>query len=150
MKHRNLRIAWSVACGIAAVLLVALWMRSYWVEDFCEWSSQSKNYGVFSDNGRLSLQRAEFIAMQFDFQYGEISASEGMNSSTAPSAFGASLNAWESGWFASISYAWGLPILGVAAMCPWFPWSKRLGLRSLLIATTLVAVGLGAVAYFAH
>jgi hypothetical protein len=29
MKHRKLRIAWSVAWGLAAVLLVALWVRSY-------------------------------------------------------------------------------------------------------------------------
>ena len=30
MKYRKLRIAWSVGCGIACVLLVVLWMRSYW------------------------------------------------------------------------------------------------------------------------
>ena len=29
MRFRKLRIAWSVACGIAAVLLIALWVRSY-------------------------------------------------------------------------------------------------------------------------
>ncbi len=29
MKHRKLRIAWSVAWGIAGVLLIALWVRSY-------------------------------------------------------------------------------------------------------------------------
>ena len=34
MKHRKLRIAWSVAWGIAAVMLIALWVRSYWWRDF--------------------------------------------------------------------------------------------------------------------
>src|SRR5689334_2253638 len=29
MKFRKLRIAWSVACGVACVLLIALWVRSY-------------------------------------------------------------------------------------------------------------------------
>src|SRR3954471_15715319 len=29
MKYRNLRIAWSVGCGIACVLLVVLWAFSY-------------------------------------------------------------------------------------------------------------------------
>ena len=29
IKHRRLRIAWSVAWGVVAVLLVALWVRSY-------------------------------------------------------------------------------------------------------------------------
>ena len=33
MKHRALRIAWSVAWGIVAVLLVALWGRSYYSRD---------------------------------------------------------------------------------------------------------------------
>jgi hypothetical protein len=30
MRFRKLRIAWSVACGIACVLLIALWVRSFW------------------------------------------------------------------------------------------------------------------------
>ena len=29
MKYRKLRIAWSVGCGFACVLLIALWVRSY-------------------------------------------------------------------------------------------------------------------------
>src|SRR4051794_7311826 len=33
MKYRKLRIAWSVTWGIAAVLLIALWVRSYWIVD---------------------------------------------------------------------------------------------------------------------
>jgi hypothetical protein len=42
MKHRTLRIAWSVAWGILCLLLIALWLRSYWWRD---------NYG-FSFFGR--------------------------------------------------------------------------------------------------
>src|SRR3954469_7954745 len=30
MKHRKLRIAWSVAWGVVTVLLVTLWAQSYW------------------------------------------------------------------------------------------------------------------------
>ncbi len=30
MKFRKLRIAWSVICGIVCLLLVLLWVRSYW------------------------------------------------------------------------------------------------------------------------
>src|SRR5262245_49759636 len=33
LKFRKLRIAWSVACGLLAVLLCVLWVRSYWVID---------------------------------------------------------------------------------------------------------------------
>src|SRR5438105_1666000 len=31
MRFRKLRIAWSVFWGLAAVLLIALWVRSYWI-----------------------------------------------------------------------------------------------------------------------
>ena len=33
MRFRKLRIAWSVACLIACVLLIVLWVRSYWWVD---------------------------------------------------------------------------------------------------------------------
>src|SRR5262245_51700856 len=36
MKYRNLRIAWSVAWGLLAVLLCVLWVRSYWKLDILE------------------------------------------------------------------------------------------------------------------
>jgi len=36
MKYRYLRIAFSVTCGIACVLLVVLWVRSYWSVDMEE------------------------------------------------------------------------------------------------------------------
>src|SRR3954469_25199078 len=33
MKYRKLRIAWSVGWGVSAVLLMALWVRSYFIRD---------------------------------------------------------------------------------------------------------------------
>ena len=33
MRFRKLRIAWSVVWGLAAVLLIVLWVRSYWWHD---------------------------------------------------------------------------------------------------------------------
>ena len=33
MRYRKLRIAWSVAWGLLAVILIALWVRSYWWMD---------------------------------------------------------------------------------------------------------------------
>ena len=37
MRFRKLRIAWSVGCGILCVLLIVLWVRSYWWRP-CYWS----------------------------------------------------------------------------------------------------------------
>src|SRR4051794_35271833 len=33
MKFRKLRIAWSAFCGLACILLLVLWLRSYWLFD---------------------------------------------------------------------------------------------------------------------
>jgi hypothetical protein len=143
MLRRLLNIA-SIVCLVLCVALMGMWVRSYWVEDFCEWSSQTRNYGMFSDNGRVGLQRAEFFAGQFVFHFGELPARDAINSSfVAQSKLGMSLATWQHGWFASISYAWVLLILGVAATSPWLPWSNRFSLRTLLVATTVLAVVLG-------
>ena len=40
-------------------------------------------------------------------------------------------------------------LIGSLAAVPWIKWSKRFSLRTLLIATTLVAVLLGAIIYAA-
>src|SRR3954449_8237078 len=34
MRFRKLRITWSVLWGLACVLLIVLWVRSYWWKDF--------------------------------------------------------------------------------------------------------------------
>ena len=45
-----------------------------------------------------------------------------------------------------------LPCLAAAtiALLPWLKWSKRFSLRTLLIATTLVAVALGLIVWAAR
>src|SRR3954451_7738148 len=63
MKFRKLRIAWSVFWGVAAVLLIALWVRSYWWSDVlwmvrptCDARADSVNGGttisIFFDSER--------------------------------------------------------------------------------------------------
>jgi hypothetical protein len=54
---------------------------------------------------------------------------------------------WSSGGGYSVSGPDWLIVLGCVA-APWIKWSSRFSLRTLLIATTLVAVGLGIVAMF--
>ena len=55
MKFRKLRIAWSVGCGIACVLLAVLWVRSYWIADTLfrgrETSTESFNMSLSSSRG---------------------------------------------------------------------------------------------------
>jgi hypothetical protein len=51
MRFRKLRIAWSVLWGLAAVLLIALWVRSYHHVDIVR--SEGIRAGAISVRGQL-------------------------------------------------------------------------------------------------
>ncbi len=58
MKHRKLRIAWSVAWGVLAVLLIALWVRSYWWVDSIDIHISESTHACLGDlPGVIELQR---------------------------------------------------------------------------------------------
>jgi hypothetical protein len=158
MKHRKLRIAWSVAWGVVAVLLIALWVRSD--------THRDEAAAPFGGNRRVVIQSL----------YGEIECvftispwypvsewrlrSESTSITIPPTlyledettthitGFGFSW-AFSSGeylavgvpyWFAMI---WSLAL----ATASWICWSKRFSLRTLLIATSLIAVALGLIVW---
>jgi hypothetical protein len=113
MRFRKLRIAWSVFCGIACVLLIVLWVRSY-SGTYEGWHTLTRfpngpTYFYDSFEGRLRITTPQY---------------------------------WEARAF-SISH-WMCVTVFVGLVClPWLRWSNRFSLRTLLIATTLVAVVLG-------
>jgi hypothetical protein len=53
MRFRDLRIAWSATCLIASVLLIGLWMRSYWHDDVVCYFHGTHCVGVESLRGHL-------------------------------------------------------------------------------------------------
>src|SRR5690349_13539570 len=55
MKFRKLRIAWSVFWGLACVLLVVLWVRSYWCADTVSINTLWRGWAadITSFDGRL-------------------------------------------------------------------------------------------------
>jgi hypothetical protein len=56
MRFRKLRIAWSVLCAIACVLLIALWLWSYWRKDTLHRQREGMYYiSLVSVDGRLIL-----------------------------------------------------------------------------------------------
>ena len=52
MRSRKLRIAWSVWWGVAAVLAIMLWARSYWIADWL----LGGNVNVMSVRGHLRFR----------------------------------------------------------------------------------------------
>ena len=144
MKYRKIRIAWSVAWGLLAVLLCVLWVRSYWQEQLIKTSEA--NLRVFAS------------------RYGGLS----MNAISVP--IPPSQSGWEPGWvyksqplpknyyspawqvdFGQVTTIVSFPhwlivlVFAVTAAVLWLPY--RFSLRTLLIGMTLVAALLGTVVW---
>src|SRR5689334_15680121 len=131
MKYRKLRIAWSVVWGVVAMLLVVLWVRSYWWYD---WADNK----VCSMNGKLWI-REQFILT------GRTSLHPLRN--PGPARFGVSSLSAQKYNLNSIGAGFALPywlLLVLFSLFATLSWLRlRFSLRTVLIVTTLVAVGLG-------
>jgi hypothetical protein len=168
MRFRKLRIAWSVGCAIACVLMIVLWVRS---NSYCDsWTRTGtgipKRIDLQSWRGRILLlvhpsqappsrdelhkwilrttpsaeweERVEAAARLGDL----VSPPKVISLTTTQGAW----QIWATDWLL-------LLLSATIAFIPWIrilPWPKRFSLRTLLIATTLVAVALGLVIYAAR
>jgi hypothetical protein len=149
MRFRKLRIAWSVGCSLACLLLIVLWVRSYWTSYFFRSMNSIVCVACDSNLGEIecSFWRAgqapfplvannlEFDSYKPQQQPECVGESVGLSETQMP--MGEHLwDAWFPHWFASI-------VAVIFAATPWIRWSNRFSLRTLLFATTLVAVLLG-------
>ena len=57
MKFRYLRIAFSVLCGVGCVLLIVMWVRSYWWNDGISGTNGSAFTRILTVQGNIYLQR---------------------------------------------------------------------------------------------
>jgi hypothetical protein len=159
VRFRKLRIAWSSGCAIACLLLIVLWVRSYSYLDFCT-----------SPLGSLHFQtvggRAVFFALPDQPNW--TAGSRPMETVSPRMALRQPCAGWPTSddpprgllGFAiykqyGLNPAVSAPIwflVMVAVALGWLPWiadARRFSLRTLLIATTLVAVVLGLAVYAA-
>ena len=145
MRFRKLRIAWSVLWGIVAVLLCVLWVRSYWyADDLVVTLTKVHQLELQSVPGRC----IGFIA----YAPSRPIRSFARYSSTAPESAAhtfAHHGILGGDWTMSTAWAAHGLIAAIAAMFAVAPWSRhvRFSLRTLLIATTLVAVVLGMIVW---
>jgi hypothetical protein len=141
MRFRKLRIAWSVGCGIVCVLLIVLWVRSYWRTDILPIRS---NRAVMSAQAKIltvAINQTPTNSPQFFFSTKQVLP----------------LNPFKHSFLGfgyepmpivpAVSVPYWAPILLAAVFggAPWLRW--RFSLRTLLIATTLVAVVLGLIVW---
>jgi hypothetical protein len=154
MKYRYLRIAFSVTCGIACVLLVVLWVRSFHAKDSmrgCIAGSKLHMY-LSTLKGEIALSFDEWRGNPHPWIFESKSNLENM-SSVLPSVTGKPPLSWlgfrwyfkPNLWAIIFPYWFAVLLPASVASLPWLRW--QFSLRTLLIATTLVAVVLGLIVY---
>jgi hypothetical protein len=154
MRFRKLRIAWSGGCGIACVLLIALWVRSYSCWDTLYGPLfGGKEFAVSTSiDATPGLKVLWYIPRLFGSQKVkwrfETDFSFKMTDAHANfTIYGMSIyRGFVTGFMVPF---WFLAFVSATtAVLPWLPWIKwRFGLRTLLIATTLVALALGLIIF---
>ena len=147
MRYRNLRIAFSVTCGIACMLLILLWVRSYWRRDrLAGQFTSARAFHVDSFVGRLAMSwrvRPQGVA-PVRTEFSTYNDPEGFWNRNE-NILGFHIEGDPGITFVSMPF-WFLVVL-TSSLCylSWLPW--RFSLRTLLIATTLVALLLGLTVY---
>jgi hypothetical protein len=146
MRYRKLRIAWSAVCGVLCLLLVALWVRSTWYSEEC-WFPLPNNHGLGFGSSRhclhIAIQDRTVNPSTYIVGYACTDQKALLPAENWHTFLG--FRAARDADIFTISIPYWFLLLIFAAL-PWLPF-KRFSLRTLLIATTLVAVVLGLIVW---
>ncbi len=141
MRFFKLGIAWSVCWGILVVLLIALWVRSYWVADY---------FQLWRSHAVVSLQGTLFIDEKIILETSSTNVSAGLAETNRFLAYSLPtrlFNFYPQGSGLAVPY-WLIATFAAAlAAASWVSWPTSFSLRTLLIATTLIAVLLGLIVW---
>jgi hypothetical protein len=159
MRYRKLRIAWSVVWGVVAVLLVVLWVRSYWRTDTCAFPIGVSVQIISSSRGELGIGSLTSPSPPGTFPWNVTSDKAdgkrlwaGMKDSPPLSWFGIRYQQFSPAMTLFAVTYW-LPVL-ITVIFAYAPWIRqhrwRFTLRTLLIATTLAAIFLGLIVYLSR
>src|SRR4051794_512322 len=139
---RGIKITWTVFCGIACVLLIVLWVRSYWRWDAAWKFTPATELDIDTQNGEAFLRYFSPPVSTMKTTIG-VGTKPALDIDVMPpnshAGFcfrrgGQSIGLFVPFWFLTL-------ITAPLAVAPWITW--RFTLRTLLIVTTLVAVVLG-------
>jgi hypothetical protein len=132
MKYHKLRIAWSVTCGVACVVLVALWVRSYyWMDIMHQYKRLTSAKGNVYLNQVLNCPEGIYDEWSYPSGYWTMRFRGQSVVPTGPRGLSAPY--------------WLLVTTAVlTGGVSWLP-IRRFSLSTLLIAITLVACLLGAI-----
>ena len=146
---KYLRIAVTALCLTACVLLVALWVRSYWWIDIVDLPLSKSNYGsIVSVEGHVSWDIDDSSA---NFRLQTYLVEDYRESVEKANPWLKGVDFFKGFRFDSVQCHipfWFVTLLaGVPAIALSLPTYRRFSLRALLIATTLVAILLGVIGF---
>jgi hypothetical protein len=149
MRYRKLRIAWSVAWGVVCALLVVLWVRSsHHAESIYIPVAGSYEFSCYSEYGSVQFDIIDYGTGEFALDSEEI---EPMGYVPPGQGFwwylGFAVDSWPGGSVVMLPYWLICGVSVCIVIAPWIRLSNRFSLRTLLIATTLVAVMLGLIVW---
>jgi hypothetical protein len=135
---RGLRIALSAVGGILCVLLIVLWVRSYWQSDcVARFDASQIRTSLESRSERICLAQFDYSKISqgrmetYDWGWeGNQPITEADANPTGPS-FEWSQDKF--GLVVSIPHWSPVLIFAILATLPWIPWSNRFSLRTVLI-----------------
>ena len=134
---RGLRIAWIAGFGILCLLLIVLWVRSHQRCEYFYTKSGNRITILGSNAGTAYLLRRTISGQvrprNWGWKYND--------TAVAPTMSHYQRAAGET--FIVVPYWLLIALVGAMAFGPWIRWSNRFSLRTLLIATTLIAMALG-------
>jgi hypothetical protein len=143
MKIRTAQTAVSVVCLLTCALIVALWVRSIWVEDALRWIGSGK-ITLISREGVVTLSSSNAIRFSGTPRWEWESTPVG---DLMPDA----LRGWHfrfdrNGMFVRFPLWLPVTIFMLSAAAPWIRWS--FSLRTMMIASAAIALMLGLALYF--
>jgi hypothetical protein len=153
MRYRKLRIAISATCGIAFMLLIVLWVRSYWWADSVAISGSgfvTSMRGTVYVLGKFSIDNSPSLTFDFRSSPGNLISVSWFRIDPRPPSdnYLVRYSVMPFGNYIPIPH-WCLAVLAAgSSIVPWLRW--RFSLRALLIATALIAAVLGVVVYLSH
>jgi hypothetical protein len=156
---RYLRIAFSATCLVACMLLIALWVRSYIRTEYVErFVNVNRLYATGIREQILNLpgnlvfvdESVTSTSINYEPPGWKYYAYEGVRSEEVEFRWRFTLPSSPQHRLVPVPHYLAVLAIGVAGVAPWMRWSKRFSIRTLLIATTLVAVVLGAIVYAAR
>ena len=162
MRFRSLRIAWSIAWGSLAILLVVLWSRSQnWLDFVSGPAPGNRTVAVGTMPGTIAFAEIDsswnpHVFNRWEWRSETMEVLQDLRRDSQAS--GASVDHFTSedfhkvwsigqGNIKTIPILWTIALSIALAPISLIPWSSRFTLRTLLVATTLVAAMLRLIVY---